>query len=115
MNETENHNENGAMSFQPGLKMRLRMRLFPDRYCEFPETGDKPMKDCIHTRAIVVLSRIDRLRVLLTGRASVTTKTVLVEDGSAVTNTVFQPEPWNCLADDRREWDQLAARQKGAA
>lgn len=109
--------ENSAMAYCPTRKMRLRAKLFPRRYCDHPHIEGKLIKDGIHTCTAVRLSWLDRFRILLTGRASITTKTTLFDGGAAATNSAFQVEPWLwlCDADDREVFEGLAARQKGAA
>ena len=54
---------------------RLRFRLFPSRHCELPE-APAHYADCVVVTTTAVLSWADRLRVLISGRLTVQTRTV---------------------------------------
>ncbi len=76
MNGDESMNEQGYfVDTQWTWRERLRFKLFPDRYCPLPEAS-AVHKDCVVIRTVVVLSALDRLRVLWSGRVTVETKTV---------------------------------------
>lgn len=54
---------------------RFRERFFPAAYCELPE-APATHRDVLVVRVFTHLSWLDRLRVLLTGRIRVESKTV---------------------------------------
>ena len=71
---------------------RLRFKLYPSRYCELPE-APASYEDCVVTKTVAVLSLLDRLRVLLSGRFVVETKTVTEHKvGACITASVAYPE-----------------------
>lgn len=57
---------------------KLRCKLFPATPCYVPDAPDDPpeFRDALICRVTVELSFIDRLRVLVSGRLSVETKTI---------------------------------------
>lgn len=70
---------------------RLRFKLFPVSYCELP-AAPATYQDCVVCRTFVAFSFLDRLRVLLTGRVIVETKTVTEHIvGASLTASVAYP------------------------
>lgn len=64
-----------VVEYQGTWRERLRFKLFPSRYCPLPEAPASHL-DCVVIRTTVVMGWMDRLRVLLSGRLTVETKTV---------------------------------------
>jgi hypothetical protein len=54
---------------------RLRFKLFPSRHCSLPEAPVTYL-DCVVSTTRAEFSFLDRLRILLTGKCVVQTKTV---------------------------------------
>ena len=63
---------NYALAYTPTWIDRLRWKLFPLDTCDIP---DIPAKDCVITRTECRFRLTGRLRVLLSGRIEVETKT----------------------------------------
>lgn len=63
---------NYAVAYKPTFLDRLRWKLFPSDRCEIP---DIPASDCVIVRSNFRLSLLDRLRVVISGRIEVETKT----------------------------------------
>lgn len=84
--------ENGCMQYIPQWQEKLGWKLFPNNYTELPEkTGGK---DGLHCRIAVSLSRIDRLRTLISGKIEVTAKTTTENlIGKHITNTRVSVRP----------------------
>lgn len=78
---------NFAMVYKPTWIDRLRWKLFPVERCEIP---DIPARDCVIVRSRYRLSLLARLRVLISGRIEVETKT-------ATENIVGACESASCL------------------
>lgn len=78
---------NYAIAYQPTWLDRLRWKLFPVEQCEIP---DIPARDCVIVRSKYRLSLLGRLRVLISGRIEVETKT-------ATENLVGNCESASCL------------------
>lgn len=68
----ENADMNFAIAYRPTWLDRLRWKLFPMEICEIP---DVPAKDCVIVRSTFTLSLSGRLRMLVSGRVEVETKT----------------------------------------
>jgi hypothetical protein len=85
---------------------RLWFWLFPSRYCPVPE-DDQPVKscdweDCMVMRHRIELSWLDRLRVLVSGRITVESKTVTeFAVGANKTNSVMYANAPHWLEGDR--------------
>lgn len=74
---------NYALAYKPTWVDRLRWKLFPIDTCDTP---DIPAKDCLIIRTECRLSLIGRLRILVSGRMQVETKTATENVvGNAVT------------------------------
>lgn len=72
---------------------KLRCKLFPPQHCELPE-APATHKDVLVCKVFSELSMIDRLRVLITGRIKVETRTVTENViGDTKTNSVFSALP----------------------
>lgn len=70
---------------------RLKWKLFPSRHCELP-SAPATYQDCVVVRTVAMLSFADRVRVLLSGRLTIETKTVTENIvGAAVTSSVAYP------------------------
>lgn len=70
---------------------RLRHRLLPTRYCSLPD-APATYQDCVVIRTVASLSLIDRLRVLVTGKLTIQTKTVTEHVvGACATSSVAYP------------------------
>lgn len=69
---------------------RLRFRLFPARHCGLP-VAPAAFKDCVVVQTVVVLSILDRLRVLWSGIVVVETKTVTehIVGGTVTSSTAY--------------------------
>lgn len=78
---------NYAIAYKPNWLDRVRWKLFPLDSCEIP---DIPAKDCVIVRSNYHLSLLGRLRVLISGRIEVETKT-------ATENFVGNCESATCL------------------
>jgi len=61
-----------ALAYKPTWIDRLRWKLFPIETCDIP---DMPAKDCLIVRTECRLSLFGRLRMLVSGRILVETKT----------------------------------------
>lgn len=73
-------------------KERLRFKLFPSRYCSVPE-APATYADCVVVKTIATLGVLDRLRVLISGRLVVETKTVTEHIvGACITASVAYPD-----------------------
>lgn len=57
------------------FSQRLLLRMFPRNYCELPE-APASYKDVLTCNVTVSLSFVSRLKVLVTGKVRVETKTV---------------------------------------
>jgi len=79
-----------------GRKERLRFWLFPKNYKALPE-APFTHKDVMTTRTICVFGFVDRLRILVSGRTFVETRTVCENEvGDCKTNgSVFVLSPWD--------------------
>lgn len=88
--------ENVAMCASDPHPIRswFRRKLFPCRHVFAPAApGD--WKDCITMHTVCELSLLDRLRVLLTGRLEVTTRTITENEvGRSVTAADSYVLPW---------------------
>ena len=84
--------ENTVLEYHSTRLERLGWYLFPNTLCDMP---DKPgMRDCLVTRTKVELSFVDRLRVLVSGRIQVETKTATKNVvGAQETNAAFVVKP----------------------
>ena len=70
---------------------RLRFRLFPSRYCELPP-APATFQDCVVITTVASLSFVDRVRVLVTGKVTIETKTVTEHIvGGTMTSSVAYP------------------------
>lgn len=70
---------------------RVRSRLLPTRYCDVPG-APAAYRDCVVVKTVASLSLLDRLRVLVTGKLIVETKTVTENIvGATVTASVAYP------------------------
>jgi hypothetical protein len=70
---------------------RLRFRLFPIRHCELPE-APATYADCVVVKTVTSLSLADRVRVLLSGKLTVETRTVTENIvGGTATSSVAYP------------------------
>jgi len=68
---------------------RLRMRLFPTKYCRRPEAPPE-FQDCLYQTTVTKLDWTDRLRILATGVSVVTVRTATeFEIGRTITNSTF--------------------------
>jgi hypothetical protein len=76
---------------------RLRFKLFPTQHCDLPK-APAVYKDVVVVRTVVSLSALDRLRVLLSGRLTVETRTVTehLVGGSLTASVAYPslPEHW---------------------
>lgn len=72
MNDTQPENCH-AMVYVPTLRERIANALFPPSHIDAPEIANQ--HDVIHTHTEARLSWDDRLRILISGRCRVTTKT----------------------------------------
>lgn len=74
-------------------KDKLRCRLFPPQHCDLPE-APATHKDVLVCRVTSELSMLDRLRVLITGRIRVESRTVTENViGNHKTKSVFAALP----------------------
>lgn len=64
---------NYALAYKPTLMDRIRWKLFPMDRCESPDIP--AARDCVIVRTNYRLSLLGRLRVLVSGRIEVETKT----------------------------------------
>lgn len=82
-----------AVDFQPTWRDRLRWKLFPRTHCELPEVPPgTTTKDCITIHTKCGLSIADRIRVLVSGRLEVTTRTVTQNEvGQSITSSACFP------------------------
>lgn len=88
---------NGYASRPVTLKDRVRWRLYPANHCDLPEAPPK-WKDVLVCRTVVNLSMLDRLRILVSGRLMVETRTVTENEiGAHVTGSVAYPLPPKAL------------------
>lgn len=70
---------------------RLRFKLFPSQHCALPQAPAE-WKDCVVCTTIVGLSLLDRVRVLISGRLRVQTRTVTEHRvGGTMTESVAYP------------------------
>lgn len=87
---------------------KLRCKLFPAQHCDLPE-APASFQDVLVCRVTSELSMLDRLRVLITGRIRVESRTVTENMmGSHRTKSIFStlPPKW---------WDREAERLRYAA
>lgn len=71
-----------------GWRERLRYKLFPSRFVPLPE-APAHFKDVLECQTCSVLDWLDRLRVLVTGKIVVKTRTVTEHTiGQSVTSSV---------------------------
>jgi len=86
------HNEENYCTTQPWTwRDRLRHKLFPSNYCPLPP-APASYADVVVVRTVVSLSLIDRVRVLLSGKLTVETRTVTENVvGGTVTGSVAYP------------------------
>lgn len=99
-----NHPEPMAMyqAYRPTWRDHLRRRLFPYRHCELPDAPAQYV-DCMTIRTVVVLRFIDRLRILLSGKLEVTTRTVTENKiGEHITASECYPMPPRLLERQRQ-------------
>lgn len=86
---------NTTQEYIPTHRERIGWRFFPSRHCDIP---DKPgMRDCVVTRTTTDLSFLDRVRVLISGRIEVQSKTATENViGDHATNAEFcvRPPSW---------------------
>jgi hypothetical protein len=70
---------------------RIRFRAFPTRHCELP-SAPTTFQDCVVVTTVASLSFVDRLRVLVSGKVTVQTKTVTEHIvGGTATSSVAYP------------------------
>lgn len=70
---------------------KLLDRMFPSQLCETPE-APADFKDVLFNKTVVVLPLADRIRVLLSGKLAVSSRTVTENTvGRAITNSVAYP------------------------
>lgn len=73
----------------PTLKERLRAQLFPERALANPQMSHRDVFVC---RTCCTFSWLDRLRILVTGKVMVETRTVTENEiGAHKTNSVAYP------------------------
>lgn len=103
-------NENSALVYRPTFMQRVRNRFFRRGYCEHPPVPE-PLEetDCLVTITNVRVSLRDRLRLLITGRASFEIRTARTKEGPTFSNAAFSVGPWRWLLDpeEKAEWDKL--------
>ncbi len=88
---------NGYASRPVTLKDRIRWRLYPANHCDLPEAPPK-YKDVLVCRTGVQLSMLDRLRILVSGKLMVETRTVTENEiGAHITGSVAYPLPPKAL------------------
>lgn len=74
--QASDENINHAVMYTPTWRERLGYKLFPGKYCHLPDLEDgSGGKDCLVVTTWIEFDFIDRLRVLITGRVSVETRT----------------------------------------
>lgn len=74
-------------------KDKLRVKLFPPQHCDVPE-APAHFRDALVCRVVSELSWLDRLRVLVTGRIQVESKTITEHAiGCHKTQSVFMALP----------------------
>ncbi len=86
---------NYCQEYMPTRLERLGWRFFPSRHCDIPDKVG--MHDAVITVTKAELSFADRLRVLISGRVEVQSKTATENlVGSHETNAVFivRPPTW---------------------
>src|SRR5882762_7071411 len=85
-------NNEREMTYNADWAERIRWRLFPNAMVDNPEMHGG--HDCIVSRVRVELSFLDRLRVLISGRAEIVVKTTTENVvGWAETNSSFSARP----------------------
>jgi hypothetical protein len=88
-----NNDDCGAVQYFPQWQERLGWRLFPSNHIDSPEMQNA--RDVFVCKTVANLSFIDRLRVLISGKILVTTKTttenVIGENITASGVTVLPP------------------------
>lgn len=90
---------NGAVEYRANWQDKIARRLFPQRHCEMPKWFGKTYPaDGLHVGITIEISFVDRVRILLTGRAIISSKT-LTENliGNHVTNSSVSVLPWKFL------------------
>ena len=79
----------------PSVCQRLRGRLFPTRHCPLPQpelVAPFGHGDVIEIQTVAVLGWTDRLRVLLTGRLMIRTRTITEHRvGALMTSSTAYP------------------------
>lgn len=84
--------ENYCQEYIPTRLEKLGWRLFPSNHCDIPDKIG--MHDCVVTITRSELSFMDRLRVLVSGRIEVQSKTATENlVGSHATNAVLIVRP----------------------
>ena len=83
--------------------VRIIWRLYPSQHCELP-AAPATHQDVLFTNVLVVLPFVDRLRVLISGKLAVRTKTVTENTvGNCVSSTVSYPLRPMSLEQAKRE------------
>lgn len=72
--ENEDQQCNFYISPKTTIWGRIRRRLFPARFCR-PPTPDFELQDMLFSKTVCGLSLVDRLRIMVTGRLVVETRT----------------------------------------
>lgn len=82
-----------TINFRATWKDKLRWRFFPARHVDLPQ-APKTYKDMLVCRVTCQLSMLDRIRVLISGRLMVESKTVTENEiGKHITASVAYPLP----------------------
>lgn len=85
--------ENGCMEYVPQWQEKIGRKLFPNVHIDFPETKFKA-EDGISITTTVMLSWLDRIRTLVSGKLQVTAKTTTENEiGKYVTSSSVSVRP----------------------